>query len=53
MALAIDGQIRIEINDHVLVTIARADHSAKLVHLPSNGYFKMLRTKMGWAGNVR
>ena len=53
MALAVDGQIRIEIDDHALVTIVRADHSAKLVHLPSNGYFKMLRTKMGWAGNVR
>jgi NAD+ kinase len=53
MALAVDGQIRIEIDDHVLVTIVQADHSAKLVHLPGNGYFKMLRTKMGWAGNVR
>ena len=53
MALAVDGQIRIEIDDHVLITIVQADHSAKLVHLPGNGYFKMLRTKMGWAGNVR
>ena len=53
MALAVDGQIRIEIDNQVHVTIARADHSAKLVYLPSNGYFKMLRTKMGWAGNVR
>jgi len=53
MALAVDGQIRIEIDDNVSVTIIRADHSAKLVRLPSNGYFTMLRTKMGWAGNVR
>jgi len=53
MALAVDGQIRIEIDENVLITIVRADHSAKLVHLLSNGYFKILRTKMGWAGNVR
>ncbi len=53
MALAIDGQIRIEIDSQILVNIVRADHSAKLVHLPSNSYFKMLRNKMGWAGNVR
>ena len=53
MALAVDGQIRIEIDEHALITIVRAHHSAKLVHLPSNGYFKMLRIKMGWVGNVR
>ena len=53
MALIVDGQIRIKINDQVRVNIVRADHSAKLVNLPSNGYFKTLRTKMGWSGNVR
>jgi len=53
MALAVDGQIRIEINDQVIVNIVRAEHSAQLIHLPSNGYFKTLRTKMGWSGNVR
>jgi len=53
MALIVDGQIRIKIDNQVSVNIARADHSAKLVNLPGNGYFKMLRTKMGWSGNVR
>ena len=53
MAVAVDGQIRIEIDDQISLNIVRANHSAKLVHLPSNGYFKMLRTKMGWSGNVR
>ena len=53
MALAVDGQIRIEFNEQVLVSIVKAEHSAKLINLPSNGYFKTLRTKMGWSGNVR
>ncbi len=53
MALAVDGQIRIEINKQVLVNIIQADHFAQLINLPSNGYYKTLRTKMGWLGNVR
>ena len=53
MALAVDGQIRIELDEQVLINIIRADHTAKLVNLPGNGYFKTLRTKMGWLGNVR
>jgi len=53
MALAVDGQIRIEIDDQVVVKIVRADHFAQLINLPSNGYYKTLRTKMGWLGNVR
>ena len=53
MAVIIDGQIRIKLADQVCINISRADHSAQLVNLPSNGYFKTLRTKMGWSGNVR
>ena len=53
MSLIIDGQIRIKVVNQVLVNIVRADHFAQLVNLPSNGYFKTLRTKMGWSGNVR
>ena len=53
MALAVDGQIRIEFTEQVLLSIVKAEHSAKLINLPSNGYFNTLRTKMGWSGNVR
>ena len=53
LALAIDGQIRVSINDQTQIQISQALHSAQLVSLPSNGYFKTLRTKMGWSGNVR
>ena len=53
LALAIDGQIRVSINDQTKIQISQAQHFAQLVNLPSNGYFKTLRTKMGWLGNVR
>ena len=53
LALAIDGQIRIPINDQSQIQISKAEHFAQLVSFPSNGYFKTLRTKMGWSGNVR
>ena len=53
MALAVDGQVRIELDEQVVINIIRADHTAKLIHLPGNGYFKTLRTKMGWLGNAR
>ena len=53
LALAIDGQIRVSINDQTKIQISQAQHFAQLMSLPSNGYFKTLRTKMGWSGNVR
>ena len=53
IALAVDGQIRISVDNNSRIKISRARHSAQLVSLPSNGYFKTLRTKMGWSGNVR
>ena len=53
LALAIDGQIRVSINDQTKIQISQAQHFAQLMSLPSNGYFKTLRTKMGWWGNVR
>ena len=53
IVLAIDGQIRISIDHQTQIQISPAQHFAQLVNLPSNGYFKTLRTKMGWLGNVR
>ena len=53
IALAIDGQIRISIDHQTQIQISQAQHFAQLVNLPSNGYFKTLRAKMGWLGNVR
>ena len=53
IVLVIDGQIRISIDHQTQIQISQAQHFAQLVNLPSNGYFKTLRTKMGWSGNVR
>jgi len=53
ISLAVDGQIKILIDDQTQIEIRKAKHSAQIVSLPGNGYFKTLRTKMGWSGNVR
>ena len=53
ISLAIDGQIKVPIDDQAQIQIRQAKHFAQLVRLPTNGYFKTLRTKMGWSGNVR
>ena len=53
IALAVDGQIRVSIDHKACINITRALHCAQLISLPGNGYFKTLRTKMNWSGNVR
>ncbi len=53
IALTVDGQIRITVDNDSRIKICRSKNPAQLVSLPSNGYFKTLRTKMGWSGNVR
>ena len=52
-SLAVDGQIRISIDDKTHIKIKRARYFAQLISLPNKGYFKTLRTKMRWSGNVR
>ena len=53
ISLAVDGQIKVPIDVQTQIQIKQAEHFAQLVSLPTNGYFKTLRTKMGWSGNVR
>ena len=53
ISLAIDGQIKVLLDDQTKIQIKKAEYCAKLVSLPTNGYFKTLRTKMGWSGNIR
>ena len=53
ISLAADGQIKVSIDVQSQIQIKRAKHFAQLVSLPTNGYYKTLRTKMGWSGNVR
>jgi len=51
--LTIDGQLVVAVDVKTKIQISKSQHSAELVCLPNNGYFKTLRTKMGWLGNVR
>ena len=53
ISLSVDGQIKVSIDNQAKIQIRKAFHTAELVTLPNNGYFKTLRTKMGWSGNVR
>ena len=53
ISLAVDGQIKVRMDDQTQIQITKASHSAQIVSLPGNGYFKTLRTKMGWSGKVR
>ena len=53
LSLTVDGQIKVLIDDQTQIKITKAKHSARIVSFPGNGYFKTLRTKMGWSGNVR
>jgi len=53
ISVSADGQMKVSIDNQTQVQISKAHHTAELVSLPSNGYFKTLRTKMGWSGNVR
>ena len=51
--VSIDGQVNISINSNTQVNVCRARHTAQLVSLYNYEYFKTLRTKMGWSGNIR
>ena len=51
--MSVDGQVKVSIDNQTQLEIRKSNHRAKLVKLPNNSYFKTLRMKMGWAGNVR
>ena len=48
--LSIDGQEEYEINDGDKITITKADESMRVITLPQEDYFKILRTKLKWGG---
>ena len=53
IALSVDGQIRISIDNNNKLEIRKAKDLAQFISFKENGYFSTLRSKMGWAGNVR
>ena len=52
MSLTLDGQAKVEINSMAVVTTRRASYNIKMVRLPDSDYFRVLRTKMGWLGDL-
>jgi len=48
--LTIDGQIGFDLEDKDVVRVEKASCEARLVRLEERGFFKMLRTKLGWSG---
>lgn len=53
ISLVVDGQIKVSIKRNSKIRIIKAKHNAKIISMKQNSYFKTLRTKMGWIGNVR
>ena len=52
IGFAVDGQVRFSLNAQTKINVNCAKHYAKLVRLPEDMYFKTLRSKMGWFGNL-
>jgi NAD+ kinase len=48
--LSIDGQEEYEIDDGDKINVTKAVQSLKVVTLPHEDYFKILRTKLKWGG---
>ncbi len=53
MAVTIDGQIHFQVDFISKISISKAEFNAQFVKLSDSDYFRTLRTKMGWSGNVR
>jgi NAD+ kinase len=48
-----DGFSNYHLNTHDVLTVRPSTKKFKMVNLPSTDYFATLRTKLGWAGQVR
>ena len=46
--LTLDGQVNVELKDHQMVRISRADFRARFVVFAENSYYKLLRSKLSW-----
>jgi NAD+ kinase len=53
IACTIDGQIRLPMKETTSIKIRCGKKRVQLITLPNYDYFQMLRSKMGWAGNLR
>ena len=53
LSLTIDGQIQKVISSKIRVLVEKSNCSAYLVKFKESDYFKTLRNKMAWKGNMR
>ena len=53
LSLTVDGQIQEAISNKIKVIVKKSDHFAYLIKFKDYDYFKTLRNKMFWKGNIR
>ena len=53
LSLTIDGQIQEVISNNINVFVKKSIYSAYLIKFQEYDYFKTLRNKMSWKGNMR
>jgi NAD+ kinase len=52
-ALVLDGVSICQLTAHDCVRVNRADPKFKMVEIPGRNYYRTLREKLGWGGNVK
>lgn len=52
-SLIVDGRVMATIRSGDRIRIARADATFKLLDIPGQGYYRTLREKLGWGGQLR
>ena len=53
LSLTIDGQIQKVINNDVEIMIKKSNELAHIIKFKDDNYYKTLRNKMHWKGNLR
>ncbi|MGI9457197.1 MAG: NAD(+)/NADH kinase [Aeoliella sp.] len=52
-SLMLDGKVMAQLESGDRVRIARSDATFKLLDIPGQGYYRTLREKLGWGGQLR
>jgi NAD+ kinase len=48
--LTIDGQAGFEINGTDIIEVCKSEHSVRMIQLPDQQYYDVLKTKLSWSG---
>lgn len=52
-SLVLDGRVMANLRSHDRVRIVRSQATFKLLDIPGQGYYRTLREKLGWGGQLR